>query len=279
MAFFNLLLDLVALVLGLSVLGVGSGGPVHKAGTLLGNLKPAESRRQRSWKPLMALAALLLLRPLLYAPLAEVLGTVPEWSPTPASVPFRPDFFVRLLAFSCLSFLWTLILFLAWMLALSALSRACREPATWGRFFHETLGPLARLPVVVALLIPTIAAGLVWFVGRWPLSGLGVLPPVQNLDQLAQQSLLVAAGIWLSVRWLLTSLLVLRMVNTYVYLGAHPFWDFIHQVGGVLLVPLRWLPLQIGKLDFSPLLMAAFILAVGWGYERGLVELYLRLRP
>lgn len=278
MAILNLLLDLLALVLGLSMLGVGSRGPAHRAGTLLGNLKPAEYRRARSWKPLAALALLLVFRPLFYAPLADLLGTVPEWSPTPASVPFRPDSFGRLLGFSLLSFVWTLLHFLAWMLLLAALARGCREPNTWNRFFQETLGWLARLPVPIALLVPTLAAGSIWFVGRWPLDWLGVLPPAPPAELLGKQSLLVAAGLWLSARWLLAGLLVLRLINTYVYLGTHPFWDFIHQVGGVLLAPLRWLPLQIGKLDFAPLLAAAAVLALAGAAERGLIDLYLSLR-
>jgi len=278
MAVLNFLLDLVALVLGLSVLGVGARGPVHRAGTLLGNLKPAESRRPRGWKPLAALAALLVFRPFLYSSLAEILRTVPEWSPTPASVPFRPDYFSRLFAFSVISFLWTLLIFLTWMLLLAALARCCREPAAWNRFFQETLGPIARVPLIFAFLLPSLAAGLLWFLSRWPLHWLGILPAADP-ELLGQQSLLVALGLWVSIRWLLAGLLLLRLLNTYVYLGTHPFWDFVHQIGGVLLRPLRWLPLQIGKLDFAPLFIATFILTAGWGAERGLIELYLRLRP
>lgn len=279
MALLNLLLDLVALVLGLSVLGIGSKGPAHRAGTLLGNLKPAETRRPRGWTPLAGLVALLFFRPLLYAPIADVLGTVPEWSPVPASVPFRPDYFGRLLAFSVISFLWTALEFLAWMILLSALARACREPGNWSRFFQETLGPLARIPVPVAALLPTLAAAGVWFLGYWPLHWIGVLPEAASTRLLSQQAVLVACGLWISTRWLLVGLLLLRLLNTYVYLGAHPFWDFVHQVGGVLLTPLRWIPLQIGKLDFAPVLASGWVLALGWGAERGLIEAYLRLRP
>ncbi|HAB18175.1 MAG TPA: YggT family protein [Verrucomicrobiota bacterium] len=278
MPVINFLFDLAALVLGLSVLGVGARPPVQRAGTLLGNLKPADQRATARWKPLAILVALLVLRPLLYAPLAEITGTIPEWSPTPASVPFRPDYFSRLLTFSLVSFSWTTLIFLFWVLLLSTLVRGCREPGPWNRFFQETLGPLARWPVVVALFLPPLVGGCWWYLGRWPLAWLGVLPAAPTPELLIRQSLLIAAGIWVSARWLFAGLLVLRLVNTYVYLGTHPFWDFVHQVGGVLLRPLRWLPLQLGKLDFAPLIAAVLILAAGWGAERGLVELYLRLR-
>ena len=278
MTFFNLLLDLVALILGLSVLGVGSSSPAHRAGTLLGNLKLAESRRTNTVKPLFFLLGLLMLRPLFYAPLTEVLGTVPEWSPTPASVPFRADFFSRLLMFSFISFLWTTIQFVAWMQVLCSLARGCREPGAWNRFFQETLGPLARLPLPIAILLPTWAAGSLWFLAHWPLKWAGILPAVPT-ELLAKQSAVVAVGLWISIRWLLSALLILRLINTYVYLGNHPFWDFIHQVGGVLLQPFRWIPLRFGKLDLAPLGLTALILAAAWGADRALLELYLRLSP
>jgi uncharacterized protein YggT (Ycf19 family) len=36
-------------------------------------------------------------------------------------------------------------------------------------------------------------------------------------------------------------------------LGRNPLWDFIGATARNLLVPLRWLPLRIGRLDFAPL--------------------------
>lgn len=279
MAFINLLLDLVVLVLGLSVLGIGNRAPTHKAGTLLGNLKPAESRRTRSWKPVALLVALLFLRPFLYRLLSEVLGEIPSWNAIPASIPFRSDSFLRLLVFSWVSFLWTLIHFLCWVLLLSALSKACRDPANWSRFFEELAGPLVRWPLPVSLLLPGIAAGLLWLILRWPLHMIAIAPPPASPAALVEQSVLVGLGIWVSVRWLLGGLLLLRLINSYVYLGNHPFWDAVHQIGGVPLAPFRRLPLQFGKLDLSPLLATAALFLAAAGLERALVAAYFRVGP
>jgi uncharacterized protein YggT (Ycf19 family) len=78
---------------------------------------------------------------------------------------------------------------------------------------------------------------------------------------------------------LLGGLLLLRLINTYVYLGSHPFWDFVHQIGGIPLLPFRRLPLQIGKLDLSPLLAAAVTFLAAAGLERALVAAYFRVGP
>jgi uncharacterized protein YggT (Ycf19 family) len=279
MAFINLLLDLVVLVLGLSVLGIGTRTPVHRAGTLLGNLKLAESKPARSWKPVVLLVALLFLRPFLYRMLSDVLGEIPSWNAIPASIPFRPDSFLRLLLFSWVSFLWTLIQFLSWVLLLSALSKACRDPANWNRFFEELVGPLVRWPLPVCLLLPGFAAGSLWLALRWPLHLMSIAPPPASAAALLEQSLLVGLGIWVSVRWLLGGLLLLRLINTYVYLGNHPFWDFVHQIGGIPLLLFRRLPLQIGKLDLSPLIATAIVFLAAAGLERALVAAYFRVGP
>jgi len=279
MAFINLLLDLVVLVLGLSVLGIGTRAPAHRAGTLLGNLKPAESRPTRSWKPVALLVVLLFLRPFLYRILSDVLGEIPSWNAIPASIPFRPDSFLRLLLFSWVSFIWTLIHFLCWVLLLSALSKACRDPANWNRFFEELIGPLVRWPLPLSLLLPGLAAGLLWLTLRWPLRMMAIAPAPASTAALLEQSILVGLGVWVSIRWLLGGLLLLRLINTYVYLGSNPFWDFVHQIGGIPLLPFRRLPLQIGKLDLSPLLAAAVVFLAAAGVERALVAAYFQVGP
>jgi len=279
MALLNLLLDLVALVLFLSGLGVGSRMPAHRAGTLLSNLKLAESNRGRRWPLFAVLAAVLLLRPWFYSTVAEVSGWVPAWDPVPATVPFRPDFPSRLLAFSLVSFAWTLLQFLAWIFFAAALARATREPSAWNRFFHEMLGPFSRMPAVLMVLLPPIGGALFWMAVAPVFQSLGILPPIRSWQHLALQAGLVGLGVWVTGCWMLCGLLVLRLVNTYVYLGTHPFWDFIHQVGGVLLRPVAWIPARIGKLDLTALVAAVMVGAAARAGELGLTHLYLHLRP
>ncbi|MCW5558143.1 MAG: YggT family protein [Verrucomicrobiae bacterium] len=279
MALLNLLLDLVALVLFLSGLGVGTRMPAHRAGTLLSNLKLAESTRGRRWPLFVALVALLLLRPWFYSTVAEVSGWVPAWDPVPATVPFRPDFPTRLLAFSLVSFAWTLLQFLAWILFAAALARATREPSAWNRFFHEMLGPLSRIPAVLMILLPPIAGALFWMAIAPVFQSLEILPPIRSWEHLALQAGLVGLGVWVTGGWMLCGLLLLRLINTYVYLGTHPFWDFIHQVGGAVLRPVEWIPARIGKLDLTALVVAAIVAVAARAAEQGLTHLYLNLRP
>lgn len=279
MALLNLLLDLVALVLLLTGMGVGTRMPAQRAGTLLSNLKLAEGGRGKRWPLFGALLALLLLRPWLYATVAEVSGWVPTWDPLPAMVPFRPDFISRLLLFSLVSFGWTLLQFLAWILFAAALARATREPSSWNRFFHELLGPFSRLPVPLMIVLPALVAALVWMAAAVPLNQLGLLPPIRSWQHLALQAALVGAGVWVTGAWMIAGLLFLRLVNSYVYLGTHPFWDFVHQVGGVLLRPIEWVPARFGKLDLTALVAALLAGAAARAGELGLTELYTQLRP
>ena len=279
MALLNLLLDLVALVLFLSGLGVGTRMPAHRAGTLLSNLKLAESSRARRWPLFGGLAALLLIRPWIYAPLAEVTGWVPTWNPTPAAVPFRADFASRLLVYSAISFVWTLLQFLTWSLFAAVLARGTREPSAWSRFFQDMLGPLARLPTALLLFLPALFAAALWLGLSLPLQWLRLLPQEHSWRHPALQAVLIGAGAWVSGGWMICGLLLLRLVNTYVYLGTHPFWDFVHQVGGVALRPLEWLPARFGKLDLTALAGALVIGFATHLSELGLAHLYFHLRP
>lgn len=279
MALLNLLLDLVSLVLLLSGLGVGTRMPAHRAGTLLSNLKLAESSRGRRWPLFAALAGVLLLRPWFYSSVAEVSGWIPSWDPVPAMVPFRPDFPSRLLLFSGVSFAWTLLQFLSWILLAAALARATREPSAWNRFFQDMLGPFSRMPTALMIILPALGGALFWMALALPLQAVGILPPLRSWQPLALQAGLVGLGVWVTASWMLCGLLLLRLVNSYVYLGTHPFWDFIHQVGGALLRPVEWIPARLGKLDLTPLVAAALVAVAARGAEHGLTHLYLHLRP
>jgi uncharacterized protein YggT (Ycf19 family) len=71
--------------------------------------------------------------------------------------------------------------------------------------------------------------------------------------------------------------LVLHLLNAYVYFGAHPFWNYVNGAARTLLKPLRKLPLQAGNVDFAPVVEIALVFFVAELAGRGLGALYERL--
>ena len=71
-----------------------------------------------------------------------------------------------------------------------------------------------------------------------------------GLAHLIAQGLLVGAGLFLTLKYLLPAFLFLHLLVSYIYLGTNPFWDFVSTTASNLLRPLR--ALRFGKLDFAP---------------------------
>lgn len=278
MALIDQLLNLIGLVLWLSWHSSGQPAQVRGAGTLLSNLKPVETRTARRWLYPLALLALLAGRPLLYAPLAHVLDWTPTLSPGPVTLAFRADEPKRLLAFSFLSFAWSLLVYRSAIMLLASLGRRDGDPAGLAGWIRELAGRTARWPVGAVLGLPVLVLAVAWAVTALGLRQLGVLPPEPLLaGRLAAQSLVVGLAVWLPVRWVLAGLLMLRMVYDYVYLGEHTLWEFVRSTGARLLWPLEWLPARIGRFDFTPLIGAALVLAAAQGLELALTAAYLWL--
>ena len=42
------------------------------------------------------------------------------------------------------------------------------------------------------------------------------------------------------------------LLNTYIYFGKHPFWNYVNATAQTLLAPLRKIPLRAGRVDFAP---------------------------
>jgi uncharacterized protein YggT (Ycf19 family) len=79
---------------------------------------------------------------------------------------------------------------------------------------------------------------------------------------LAEQGILIASALWLSLQYLLPVFLLLHLVVSYVYLGSNTLFEFIGATARNLLAPLRWLPLRIARFDFSPLVGVVLIFAL-----------------
>lgn len=277
MAFIDLLLNLIGLVLLLAWRTAGRPAQVRGAGTLLSNLKPAESRATKRWGYLVALGGLLLARPLLYSAIATGLNWTPMIGLGSTALAFRADDPGRLVLHSLLGFGWVWVNAVAWATVLIALTCLEREPEGWSKVLREMLGWLGRGPVWLQLPFPWLAAGVAWALLTFPLVSLGILPRIPPGPELAMQSAVVGASVWLSLKWLLVGILLLRLINTYIYFGNHPLWDFIHRIGGLLIRPLGWLPVRLGKLDFTPLVAAAIVWALWWAMGAGLTRQFARL--
>ena len=266
MRWIDLFLNLVGIAFWLS--WRASLHPVKTlgAGTLVSNLKPVETPATARWLNPVCLVLLIFGRPLLYGQLAPWTESSAAWNPGPVTVAFRDDVAGRLTFFSMLSFVWALLIWHAGVTLFSRLARLSDRGANL-RWFQE-LGALpARWPLGVVLLIPTLAAAALWAVLAIPFASRGMIPALHGATGLGTQSLLIGVSVWMPSRWLLASLLLVRFVHDYVYLGDHPLWSWIRLATSPLIRPLSFLPVRIGRLDFTPVLVAGLVVAAGVGLD------------
>ena len=70
---------------------------------------------------------------------------------------------------------------------------------------------------------------------------------------------------------------MLHLLNSYIYFGRHPFWNYVNAGAQTLLRPLRAVPLRAGKADFAPVVGIALVFLMAELAERGLAALYVKL--
>jgi uncharacterized protein YggT (Ycf19 family) len=134
-----------------------------------------------------------------------------------------------------------------------------------------------RLPAFVKILLPCLITGLLWLGISPLLAKVGFQLPAKSLTHTAQQAAVIGLGAIMVWKYLIAGLLLVHLVTSYVYLGNAPFWTFTSVTARNLLHPLRWLPLRFGRIDLSPLLGAALVLALGEIADHWLPVLYRRL--
>lgn len=222
--------------------------------SLAGTLKRAEPRRLRRWHFLVALALILALRPLLYREVGSILNWTCKLDLGVVTLAFRSDLFPTSFLFSLLSFALTLLVFYTWLIFLEVVNRRSQSMDPFLKMVRVQLGSLARLPAPVLVILPGITIALIWLAMSPLLVWSGVIERPQSTLHLIEQSLLVGIVIYLSLKFFIPAILLAYLISSYIYLGNHPIWDFISLTARNFLVPLRWLPLRMGKFDFSPLL-------------------------
>ena len=231
-----------------------------KPATLVGTLRRAGPRRMKGWEFLVGLGLLLLMRSFLY----RHLGSAADWTPKLdlffVVLRFPSDVFRAALLYSVLSYARILAICYFWALALVVINRRIAETDPLQKMLRLHLGPIARWPRMVQVLLPPAVIAGLWVSLHPLLIHWGILNRVHSLVHLAEQGLLVGVALFFTLQFLLPALLLLHLVTSYVYLGTSPVWDFVGATGRNLLAPLRWLPLRIARFDFAPLVGVLLIL-------------------
>jgi uncharacterized protein YggT (Ycf19 family) len=275
MSFIDLILNLAGLLLWLK--WRDKGQTLSSPGiSLLGTLRKAGSTHRRIWF-LAALSTLLVLRPLLYWLLGSALNWTPRISLGVIAIPFRSDFFWRMFLFSLFSFCAALTIFYLCLLLLSILDEKNAPADPIQNLIRAELGKFDLLPAVLKLFVPWFVTLVLWCVVNKPLGALGMLPAPKSFVHLLEQGAIIGLGVYLVWEYLIVGILLLHLLNSYIYFGAWPFWIFIDNSARRILKLISWIPLRMGKIDFAPLAaMALVIFAAEYG-SRGLVWVYQRL--
>ena len=276
MALIDFILNLAGLLLWLSWCSVRFD-PLDKRrpATLIGTLRRAEPQHLRRWHLLVALAGLLLLRAGIYWQIGST--TKPVWAGTlnlGVLVPaFKSDSLLRMTIFSCFSFGLTFGMFYLCLLLLSILA----GPEPFHRLVRMPLGGMDRWPRWAKFLLPLVATAAFWWLGSWLLASLQVIPePVSPAHRL-EEALVIALGSYLIWKYVIGALLILHLLNSYIYFGKHPFWAYVNAEAQTLVSPLRGLPLRVGKVDFAPIVGMALVFLAAELAGRGLGFLYGKL--
>ena len=261
MGLIDFILNLAGVLLWLSWRSLRSDPLVKtRPATLVGTLRRAGPHRMKGWLLLAGLAALLLLRPVLYHQIGPAADWTPKLNLSFVVLAFRSDRFLPVLLFSLLSFIRILIICYFWLLTLVIINRRNAELDPLQKMLRLHLGPVSRWHWLVQLLLPLVTIMCLWIALHPLLVRLEITGHVRSNAHLAEQGLLISAGLYFSLQYVLPVFLLLHLIASYVYLGSNPVWDFVGVTARNLLAPLRWLPLRLARFDFAPLAGVILIL-------------------
>jgi uncharacterized protein YggT (Ycf19 family) len=254
--------------------------PIHKRtpATLVGTLRRAAPSHFRRWHLLAAIGLLLIFRALFYWQIGS--ASKPAWvgklNLEITVLPFVSNSFGRMFLFSAFSFGLILGIFYLWLLLLSILTGQTAKEQPIHRLVRMQLGGIDGWPLWAKIISPLMVTALVWGLASWPFAWLHPKPTMSVAHRI-EESLVIGLGSYLAWKFIAAALLVLHLLNTYIYFGKHPFWNYINVTAQTLLSPLRKIPLRAGKVDFAPVIGIAIIFFAAELGERGLVWLYARL--
>jgi uncharacterized protein YggT (Ycf19 family) len=241
--------------------------------TLAGTLRRAGTPTLKNWLLPLTIPTLLLLRALFYWQIGGALGWTGKIDLGVVAIPFWCDSsragLGRMLLFSLYSFGVALTVFNLWLLLLSVLKSGNTNGDSLRQLLRAHLGRVETWPWWLKAGLPLLVLTPLWLLASWPLTATALLPEPGTITQRLGQSLMVGAGSYLCWKFFIAGLLALYFVSSYVFFGRHPFWQHLNEIGGQLLTPLRWLPLRISRVDFSPLVGIVLILLIAHAIEHG----------
>lgn len=277
MSWVDLILNIAGLLLWLNW-RAGKFDPMGKRApaTLMGTLRSTQSiqiQRLQPWIFPAFLGALLFFRAVLY----NLIGPALRWSGMLnfgiISLSFRSDlFWSRMLPFSLLSFALTLGVFYSWLMLLSIL----KGPKPIHDFVRIQLGRIDDWSRWAKLVLPLVVTAFIWWVLSWALVRLHIMPQPVSEGWRIEESLIIGLQAYLVWKFPLAALLLLRLLNNYIYFGSHPIWNYADATGEKLLLPLRRIPLRVGKADFAPIVGIALVFLIAEFAERGFLKILFK---
>jgi hypothetical protein len=209
--------------------------------TLIGTLRRAEPARMRRWHLLAFLAGLLGLRALFYWQIGATLS--PVWAGKinlrviVLSFPCHDNYagLGRMLLFSCFSFGLALGIFYLWLFLLSLL----RGPDPIQRLVRVPLGRVDGWPRGLKLFLPLAVTALLWVLASGLFVWLGIIPPPLAMSHRLAAALIIGLGSYLVWKFPVGAVLILHLLNTYIYFGKHPIWNYVNATAQNILATLK----------------------------------------
>lgn len=235
--------------------------------TLMGTLRPASPKKFRRWQFLILIAVLLCARALVYFWIGTMFPKVwvAQLNLGLTTLPFRSDQLTRMLIFSFFSFGLVLWVLCVWLLALSLLG----GPLPMHALVTIPLGRVDRWPRWAKALLPFLGSALAWWLASFLLARLNMVVPMSSAGRF-QQSCLLGASSYLLWQYPLGLILILRLLNSYIYFGKHPVWKYVDATAQTILQPFERMGLRAGRVDFAPLVGIILIFAFANCVEFGI---------
>lgn len=260
MGFLDLVLNIFAVWLWASwLMRVKTQNAGYRYGSVSNALNHPSKKQNRvgrhsgNWKMWVALLILLIARPLLYWDMGLGWNAVLKFGAV--SISFATTNLLAMQIFSLASFIQMLLIFYSWLLLLGIFNYGnnLNENNLAHKVIHCLVGRLGNWPVGIRLCLPAMVAMPLWFFFSLILEWTGIFPQQGSIKAIFHESLVMGLCAYLPWCHLLAGLIFIYFLNSYLFLGTSPVWNYLHAITRKLLAFLYMLPLTFGKIDFVPI--------------------------